>query len=289
MFGQSQGAWVISWYAHSFPNDPIAKGFIQESGSAFANLSLGVEERAAIWRNASASVGCDQSSDQAVLGCMRNHNISTVLAAMLSIPQQGVAPTFGPLIDEELVFSNYTERTLSGKFAKQPFLMGSNDNEAGFYVMRYAGNNEITLNETQQQAITFEEFTCPIAADAATKTTFGSKSVPVWRYEYFGDWPNLRLYPGSKAYHTSEVSMVFGTSELITGEPNTPLQDVVSRYMRHAWATFAKDPMNGLHKQLGWPVYNPSGDTLVRLGYGNDTKASFVNPAEYDTPCSTRI
>ncbi|KIW25231.1 uncharacterized protein PV07_08427 [Cladophialophora immunda] len=289
MFGQSQGAWIISWYAYAFPNDPIAQAFIQESGSAFADLSSTEEERAAIWRNASASIGCDQASDPVRLECMRNQSVSTVLGAMLSIPQQGVAPTFGPLIDEELVFSNYTARTLSRDFAQKPFLMGSNDNEAGFYVMRYAGNNQITLSATQQETISYGEFVCPIAADAAVKRAIASESVPVWRYEYFGNWPNLRLYPGSGAYHTSEVSMVFGTSADLTGEPNTPLQEIVSRYMRHAWATFARDPMNGLREQLGWPVYNNTGDTLVRLGYGNETKASFVSPAEYDAPCSALV
>ncbi|OAP54757.1 hypothetical protein AYL99_11205 [Fonsecaea erecta] len=289
MFGQSQGAWIISWYAYAFPTDPIANAFIQESGSAFADLSSTEEERAATWRNASSSIGCGQASDSVLLECMRNQSVSAVLGAMLSIPQQGVAPTFGPLIDEELVFSNYTERTLSGAFAQKPFLMGSNNNEAGFYVMRYAGNDQVTLSVTQQETISYGEFVCPIAADAAAKRATPSELVPVWRYEYFGDWPNLRLYPGSAAYHTSEVSMVFGTSADLTGEPNTPLQDVVSRYMRHAWATFARDPMNGLREQLGWPLYNNSGSTLVRLGYGNETKASFVNPAEYDAPCSALL
>ena len=145
--------------------------------------------------------------------------------------------------------------------------MGSNDNEAGFYVMRYAGTNENTLNSTAQARITYGEFSCPIAADATAKAT--SKLVPsLWRYEYLCDWPNQRLHPSSGAYHTSEVSMVFGTMADLTGEPNTPLQEVVSAYMMGVWATFARDPVNGLRVHLGWPMYNKTGKTM-RISFWN--------------------
>ena len=53
--------------------------------------------------------------------------------------------------------------------------------------------------------------------------------------------------------------MVFGTMADVTGEPNTPLQEVVSAYMMKAWVTFARDPEDGLRVGLGWPRYNESG------------------------------
>jgi carboxylesterase type B len=124
--------------------------------------------------------------------------------------------------------------------------------------MRYAGNSKITLNQSEQDSIGYGQFSCPVAADAAAKEE--SNLVPLWRYEYFGDWPNLRLYPGSGAYHTSEVSMVFGTMEDLTGDPNTVQQVAVSAYMMGAWATFARDPTKGLSDLLGWPEYNKSGE-----------------------------
>ena len=122
MFGQSQGAWMILWYAYAFANDTVANAFIQESGSGFSDISLTADERAAVWRNASASVGCDQVTDSKLLDCMRAHNVSAVLAAMQSIPLKGAAPSFGPLIDEKLVFSNYTEKTYAGEFARKVYL-----------------------------------------------------------------------------------------------------------------------------------------------------------------------
>lgn len=165
--------------------------------------------------------------------------------------------------------------------------MGSNDNEAGFYVFRFAGDDVNTLSQKAQDHITFGTFVCPVAADAANKSAYyGHGDIPVYRYEYFGNWPNLALYPGSNAYHTSETSVVFGTMEALSGDPNTKLELKVSEYMQSAWAAFAKDPMTGLDA-YGWPKYDPTSESLVRLGYGEEETASFVSPKDYDALCST--
>jgi cholinesterase len=51
-----------------------------------------------------------------------------------------------------------------------------------------------------------------------------------------------------------------------------------------AWATFAKEPKDGLTK-LGWPKYDPAKETLVVLGGRNDPKISFVNRKTFDKKC----
>ena len=174
----------------------------------------------------------------------------------------------------------------------QPLLLGNNENEAGFYVLRYAGNDQFTLTQKQQDEIGLGLYTCPIAYEAGLKakssanTTTTTATAPAYRYLYFGDWPNLRLYAGSGAYHTSETSVVFGTLADLGGEPNTALEVEVSRYMHGAWAAFTRDPSCGL-EAIGWPAYERSGSTLVRLGFGNETAASFALPGTYDGICSS--
>lgn len=176
---------------------------------------------------------------------------------------------------------------MSNSLSQQPFLVGSNSNEAAFYALRYARQDQFTLNQTELNEIGYGFYSCPTALDAAVKSAeIAASNPPIYRYEYFGDWPNLRLFPGSGAYHTSETSMVFGTMEDLSGQPNTDLQVLVSRYMQHVWATFARDPVDGL-SNLGWPTYNASAETLVRLGYRNETTASYVAPAPYDKICQT--
>lgn len=87
--------------------------------------------------------------------------------------------------------------------------------------------------------------------------------VPVWRYRYFGDFANVRLYPGSGAYHGSDLLQIFGTAQDVSGEPNSPTEEATARYMMDAWASFARDPVRGL-RRFGWPVYDPKG---MRYGF----------------------
>lgn len=83
--------------------------------------------------------------------------------------------------------------------------------------------------------------------------------VPAWQARYFGDWDNMRLYPGSGAYHGSDLAMVFETSERISGLPDNQTEKEVARLMASAWAAFASNPQDGLEK-FGWPKYNPNGE-----------------------------
>ena len=103
--------------------------------------------------------------------------------------------------------------------------------------------------------------------------------VPVWRARYFGEWPNLNPLPWLHAYHSSDIPMVFGTSGLLG--PNTQEETETSNYMQDAWAAFARDPEHGLE----WPVYDVSADTLVKLGFQNNTKAVLGPSTEFDGLC----
>lgn len=76
--------------------------------------------------------------------------------------------------------------------------------------------------------------------------------------------------------------MVMGSSEEVSGLPKSEEQGKMEMVMMKAWTDFARDPRGG----LGWPVYDPAGETLVRLGYGNRGEATFVDPDSYDYVCS---
>ena len=128
-----------------------------------------------------------------------------------------------------------------------------------------------------------EGFTCAHADAAAARA---DAQVPVWRYRYFGDWDNLRLYNGSGAYHGSDLEMVFGVAEDVTGVPNTEAENQTSSYMMSAWATFCRNPVKGLHTVMNWPNYAPQGNTLVRLGLGYNPNATYTSPVEFDQYCA---
>jgi cholinesterase len=55
--------------------------------------------------------------------------------------------------------------------------------------------------------------------------------------------------------------------------------------MMKAWATFAKDPKDGLSKVMGWPVYDPEKPTLISLGGKESSKIEFVDRKVNDAIC----
>lgn len=112
-------------------------------------------------------------------------------------------------------------------------------------------------------------------------------NVPAWVYRFDGVYENQKLSPQpiAGAYHSSDVPMTFGTTELRSGVPkDTPEQAQLSKNWRHAWAEFAKDPETGL-KKLGWPVYDPTKASLVRLGYKNASEPVFASNTQYIKGC----
>jgi carboxylesterase type B len=129
-------------------------------------------------------------------------------------------------------------------------------------------------------------FSCPSLFQSSQLSSTG---LPTWLYRYVADWENIRLYDGSGAFHTSELYMVFGTSEDVTGDPATEAEKEMSAIFQKAWAAFADDPVEGLEKVMGWPVFSPDDETLIRLGNENQAMAEFVSPSLYGSPCSTIV
>ena len=96
----------------------------------------------------------------------------------------------------------------------------------------------------------------------------------MWRYRYFGEFENLELFPGSGTYHGSELEMVFGTAEDVSGLPNTKLEEKTIAYFMKAWAAFARDPRKGLLDTIGWPIYqNSSGTPTSYVMYASPNAA----------------
>lgn len=162
----------------------------------------------------------------------------------------------------------------------------------GYYALpAFKRNTTVTI--AQGDSFLLGSFTCPNDFQAKARAAHG---VPVWLYRYLGDWPNIRLFPknddypgqvvsqGSGAYHGTELEMVFGNPEAVSGVSNTVNEDEMIRLVQSAWAAFARDPKCGLTK-LGWPTFDPVEDSLIRLGYGNAPTAQFMDPTLYTAGC----
>ncbi|KAI4134893.1 MAG: hypothetical protein LQ341_005952, partial [Variospora aurantia] len=279
LFGQSAGAASIDYYSYSWLNDPIVNGFIAESGVSESFFSPAASNNTAAWYGITKTLGCGDSSAgvPATIACMRQRPMVDILAA------SATAPPFGPTADGKTVLADYSAPGNEGRFIKKPMLLGNTDYEAGMIKVLF-GSQDKTLSLEDWAVINLQIFTCPVGSAARYRA---QNNVPVWRYRYYGEFPNLRLTidPSSGAWHGSEIATVFGTAPL-AGLPNTAAEDSISRYIMSAWAAFAKDPTRALQSApFRWPLYDPRAATLIRLAYDNSTQPSFIEPVTYDFAC----
>ena len=256
LFGQSAGGASTDYYSYAWTKDPIVNGFIAESGVVNSFFSPASADNTAAWYGITQQLGCGSSVDgvQSTVACMRGKSMNDLLAVSASAPQ------FGPTADGTLVLADYTEAGNSGRFIKKPILLGNNDYEAGSIKVIF-GNMGKTLSLEQWALLNLQTFTCPVGSAAQYRAI---NNVPVWRYRFFGDFPNTRLTqdPNSGAWHGSEISQVFGSSEL-AGLPNTQAETAISSYIMSAWADFAKNPTTALSAApFSWPRYDTKGKQL---------------------------
>jgi cholinesterase len=282
LFGQSAGSASVDHYAYSYASDPIVSGFIMESGAAGFGKAL-PSNNAQAWYSVSDTLGCGTnvtSSYHDILSCLQTKDFKELFAAIGS-------NSFGPSVDGITGFADYPALSKAGKFAQLPVLTGNNDFETGAYIPLFALNG---ATQDHQFWVDYanREFACPAGARANVSASHG---LPIWRYRWFGNFPNTRLFtnPDSGAWHCSEIAFVWNT--LPTGPgipPDTAVEVSIRGYIQGAWAAFAKAPLTGLTKYRGgWPQYSPFEPSLIRLAYNNVTGTNVASSGIYDEACLT--
>jgi carboxylesterase type B len=140
-------------------------------------------------------------------------------------------------------------------------LIGNNNNELGVMTVlpaNFLGSTSKSIRNYLAQMLN-TGITC--ATRDAARIRAAAK-VKVWRYRYFGEWPNQFLAQGAGAFYGSEIPMIFGSSEFYTRKKDIEEEIKTSRIMRKAWSEFAKNPQHGLEK-MGWPVFNENSTFLL--------------------------
>lgn len=224
-----------------------------------------------------------------------NITISSILAAAARVPTTGAGsralPAFQITQDNRTVFpkSEYVARLASGRLAGIPNLQLQTDHESGFYRISALARGTV-LPESNWTLFEQETFTCPIAADAGGRAGLNISS---YRARYMADWDNLRLFYqpeapyDSGAYHGSDINMVVGNTEGVSGIAPSTEETRLTGTMQKAWAAFAADPADGLTSVMGWPKYQAGPETLILLGYNTTSTVKFVDPRTYDFACQS--
>ena len=279
LFGQSAGAISADYYAYAWNKDPIVSGIILQSGTTSSfGLPYPQSVSATSWYAVTAFLGCgDASTDPTtLLACMRDVEVDSLLSAVSSTAQNPLLGAFAPTVDNAIVFSDYPQQTP----ASIPVLVGSNDYESGEFRTELALANE-TFSDAIWDAFTLAAFTCPAGLRANASV---AANIPTWKYRYFGVWENTNISSEGRAWHGAELQLIFGTTYL-TGK-STVEEMAFEKYLRGAWTTFAKDPANGLMTyEAGWPSYDPTKESLIRLAYDNLVGTNLAFPMLYDSGC----
>lgn len=109
----------MDFYNFAYPTDPIVKGFIMHSGTAY--LPLRGDATGSNFSYVADQVGCEGHADSPAeqLACMRSVPFETINTFIANYSNSGASPSlsFGPIADEKSFFSNYTERALAKKQA----------------------------------------------------------------------------------------------------------------------------------------------------------------------------
>ncbi|KAG4435350.1 hypothetical protein IFR05_009173 [Cadophora sp. M221] len=296
LFGQSAGSASVDYHTFAWADDPIAHSFIEQSGSVLGPGgglgAISANTAAGYWYAAATVLDCGDKSTEKdkLLACMKSKSYEEILKAIAQGAEgSAIAASFGPTVDDKVVFSNYTQLAIQGKFSKLPLLLGSTDYEAGLFRVLDSFRNE-TKSDAYYGAFNDLGFVCPGAQRAAYSI---ASDVPTWRYRWFGAFPNTQLttVPYSGAWHASELPVLFNNPPSGGGIPNdTEAEIAIGSYIRGAWATFAKNPADGLSSyEGGWPQYVPGENTLVRLAYQNMTGANLALGTMYDGGCKTNF
>ncbi|KLO83622.1 esterase [Fusarium fujikuroi] len=286
--GQSAGADAGHAMLYSHSKDPIISAIAMQSGVVQVIGAASVNVDAEFIRVAE-TVGCRDSANRTEeLACMRQidayrlkHAISNKTVNYFGSPAGG-----SPMIDNVTLFTltEYAYRGQKGKFAKVPTLMGIMDAE-GDGVLNW--DAKAGVNRMLSNILTITLFNCNIALESSYRAL---NSVPIWRYRYMGVFPEVTTYSWLRAYHIADVPMLFGSQDAITAHYTSSPSE--KRHYRNAaqifrgiFASFIRDPFNGLTDNYDWPTFSPHAKILMELFPKNSATVLLSDPSTYDKIC----
>ncbi|KAF8960251.1 Alpha/Beta hydrolase protein [Flammula alnicola] len=289
IFGQSAGSVAVDAYVYSHANGGRVKGVIMESGTLDLVLSVPIakigtnQANVNVWQTVAKAVGCGTDPTDAQLACMRAVDANVLETAVLN-----TGTTFDVIVDDVTIFSDTRQRAIAGNFLHVPMLTGTTAQEGDIFVVE---EEILTLDfaipgvtTVVSNAVTKVAFTCP-ASEAATDRV--NAGVPTWRYQYDAVFPDISTRSDLRAYHASEIPIVFATYNASTaGVPATQNEIALSQYVQSAWVAFARDPTSGLAGgPFSWPEYGATKDVVLLGNSKNPKAATFVAAGQVDSDC----
>ncbi|KAK4958772.1 hypothetical protein LTR10_003568 [Elasticomyces elasticus] len=278
-WGESAGAIACDFLNFAYPDDPIVHGMILDSGTALfpTAATVSFDKDYTNFTSIAEAVGCGYATSQ--LECMRTISWETLEGVMGA----DSSLAFLPIIDEKVMFGNYTERYAMGGVSSIPAIIGTNQHELNALIPQTGLNTpynatSFAVLKAMYDVAANATFLCESAVD--TSLLRQNNNLTTYRYRYDGNFPNIspKAYPG--AFHAAELPLLFGTAGRYHGA-STAYEEEVGRKMQDLWLAFSKDLENGL-EQAGWGAY--AEGKAVLLG-GSDAPVVSIDLEEIDGAC----
>ncbi|KAJ7683136.1 Alpha/Beta hydrolase protein [Mycena rosella] len=286
-WGQSAGSVSVDIHSYAYHDDPIARGYFMQSGTALIVSTVNADAAHTNFSFVAKHFGCDFPSDGAAeLDCMRLVPFAMLENFIGQYQQSGTKPaiSFSVVPDDKIVFSDYPARAAAGKLAKSPVIISNCANEEASLYTYPVDNLTVGPYEPAVLALDLSVWVCRAATTTLLRNAL---RIPVFRYQNAGVYPNLNPFEWLGAYHASDLPMVFGTYGLLTDlGQSTAFEAAVSTALQNHVLAFVKDPHAG-PQSVEWQPMNasaPRGGTLLRFGAGGKVVQN-VDGVEVDGPC----
>ncbi|EXL65006.1 hypothetical protein FOPG_18750 [Fusarium oxysporum f. sp. conglutinans race 2 54008] len=295
-WGRSSGGISADIHAYAYHEDPIAQAYYLESGVAIGLGSLPVDYSnfsfvaKHVGCEAPCGIDCDDEDGTAELDCMRQVSMAQIVNFIGQYGDRGETPplAFTLMVDDQIFFSDYNALGEAGKIARRPTMLSMTANEFSTLVP-WPSPPSANLTEGPDQA-EVDAGTIPFSVcSLLNSTTYRNwLNVPVYRFQYAAEFPNLNVYDWLGAYHNSETPLIFGTYGLLDHIANTTdFQVKVSHSMQDHILAFFEDPYSGPQK-LGWEpmvTSDPDGGFLLRFGGSSEKVLERVTGIQVDGVC----
>ncbi|EHA18641.1 hypothetical protein CBS76997_1524 [Aspergillus niger] len=257
LWGQSAGSISTDFHTYAWHDDLIARATISQSGTALKPLD-NYDHDHTNFTFVAKHMGCDFPTNPAAeLDCMRQVSVNRIQNFVGQYTDNKTTPslTFTPIADDKVVFSDYPARAAKGLIANTPAIMSNCANEAA--ALYTFPTNNVTAGPWQPgvNAATLEGWLC---VSANTSIVRYNANRTTYRYQFAGNFSNVSPMHWLGAYHSSDLTMNFGTYPIVRGN-GTLLEKKTSEVMQDYLLAFMRDPENGLER-MGWPAFEPFGE-----------------------------